>query len=252
MPNISLPDSIVESIAIGNADSIGEQPAILSNLALGNQIFNTSLQQQIMLGQQQAMNQLMMATLARCISLITTSFPGSADSSKELVSALEALTKCFESSKKIVEPTNSVEKSVNSGDGRPRAPLSAEAVADGKPAKSAEPSKMAATLPPEVVEAVSIASLKSIAAQPAMLSNLAYANVVSNTNLSSQNAVANQQALNELGVSVVGKTVNVVSNLGPLEAKSAQEILTGNTMGELIANLKALIASFNAGKKETP
>ncbi len=104
---------------------------------------------------------------------------------------------------------------------------------------------MPTNLDPGVVEAVAIGNLKAISEQPAMLSNLAYSNTVANTNLSAQNAVANQQALNELGVSILGKTVNVVSNLGPLEAKSAQEILTGNTMGELIADLKAATANLN-------
>ena len=104
---------------------------------------------------------------------------------------------------------------------------------------------MATSLDPGVVEAVGIGNLKAISEQPAMLSNLAYSNTVANTNLSAQNAVSNQQALNELGVSILGKTVNVVSNLGPLESKSAQEILTGNTMGETIAALKAATENLN-------
>jgi|SRR5579863_9890259 5-enolpyruvylshikimate-3-phosphate synthase len=110
---------------------------------------------------------------------------------------------------------------------------------------------MPTSLDPGVVEAVAIGNLKSISEQPAMLSNLAYSNTVANTNLAAQNAVANQQALNELGISVLGKTVNVVSNLGPLEAKSAQEILTGNTMGELIADLKAATANLNQVAQQT-
>jgi hypothetical protein len=105
---------------------------------------------------------------------------------------------------------------------------------------------MPGSLDAGVVEAVAIGNLKSISEQPAMLSNLAFSNTITNTNLSAQNAVANQQAINELGVSILGKTVNVVANLGPLESKSAQEILTGNTMGELISNLKAATENLNA------
>ena len=93
---------------------------------------------------------------------------------------------------------------------------------------------------------VAIANLKSIAEQPAMLSNLAYANSIANTNLSQQNAVANQQAMNELGISIVGKTVNTVSNLGPLEARSAVDILTNNELAQTIADLKTTIAAFSA------
>jgi hypothetical protein len=108
---------------------------------------------------------------------------------------------------------------------------------------------MPGSLDAGVVEAVAIGNLKSISEQPAMLSNLAFSNTITNTNLSAQNAVANQQAINELGVSILGKTVNVVSNLGPLESKSAQEILTGNTMGELISNLKAATENLNAATR---
>lgn len=68
----ALPQEIIDAIAIANARSIGEQPAILANLALASQIMNTNLQQQMLLTQQQAMNQIMMATVARCVSLITT------------------------------------------------------------------------------------------------------------------------------------------------------------------------------------
>ena len=104
---------------------------------------------------------------------------------------------------------------------------------------------MPTSLDPGVVEAVAIGNLKSISEQPAMLSNLAYSNTVVNTDLAAKNAVSFQQAINELGVSILGKTVNVISNLGPLESKSAQEILSGNTMGELISDLKAATANLN-------
>ena len=96
-------------------------------------------------------------------------------------------------------------------------------------------------LDPGIIEAVAIGNLKSISEQPAMLSNLAYSNTVVNTNLSMQNAVSNQQSLNELGIAVLGKTVNLVTTLGPLEARSADEILTGNFVAEMIIDLKAAI-----------
>lgn len=66
----SLPDSIVQSIAISNAKSIGEQPAILANLALANQILNNNLQQQMIISTQQAMSQILMATMAKCVTTI--------------------------------------------------------------------------------------------------------------------------------------------------------------------------------------
>jgi len=87
-------------------------------------------------------------------------------------------------------------------------------------------------------------TLKAIGEQPAMLSNLAYANLIANTNLSQQNAVSNQQAMNELGIAVTGKSVNIVSNLGPMEARSAVDILTNNELAQTIADLKATIQGF--------
>ena len=69
----SLPSDVVQAIAISNAKSIGEQPAILANLALAQQIFNQNMQQQIALSQQQAMNQVQMAATAKCVALIDQS-----------------------------------------------------------------------------------------------------------------------------------------------------------------------------------
>jgi hypothetical protein len=74
---------------------------------------------------------------------------------------------------------------------------------------------MANDLPHDLIESVAIGNIKSIAEQPAMLSNLAYSNIINNVNLSQQNAVANQQALNELGIAITGKAVNTVSSLSP-------------------------------------
>ena len=92
---------------------------------------------------------------------------------------------------------------------------------------------------------IGITNLKSVGEQPAMLSNLAYSNTIANTNLSQQNAVANQQAMNELGIAVTGKTVNLVSNLGPLEARSAVDVLTNNELAETIADLQSSLDAFN-------
>jgi hypothetical protein len=103
MANSALPDQIVESIAISNAKSIGEQPAILANLALANQVLNTSMQQQMMLSQQQAMNQITMATLAKCVSIITNGGQANLEESKEFAAAVDALNKVYDVAKKMVQ-----------------------------------------------------------------------------------------------------------------------------------------------------
>lgn len=83
------------------------------------------------------------------------------------------------------------------------------------------------------------ADAKSVAEQPAILSNLALANLIQNINQAQQNAVSNQQAMNQVSVAVVGKVVSLLTTLGPLEAMSAQQLLTGNAVAEEIADLKA-------------
>jgi Killing trait len=98
---------------------------------------------------------------------------------------------------------------------------------------------------PQITDAIDIANLKAIGEQPAMLSNLAFSNLVNNVNLAQQNAVANQQAMNQLGVSVLGKAVNLITTLGPLEAASATHVLTGNTVAQDIADLKAAVQAFS-------
>lgn len=66
----ALPSDIVQAIAISNAKSIGEQPAILANLALSQQIFNQNLQQQNAVSHQQALNQIKLAVVGKYIAMI--------------------------------------------------------------------------------------------------------------------------------------------------------------------------------------
>ena len=102
MADSSLPDSIVESIAISNAKSIGEQPAILANLALANQILNQNLQQQMAISQQQAINQVTLATTAKCVSVITGDDASSANIDN-LMKVLQELKSGGNPSPKTVE-----------------------------------------------------------------------------------------------------------------------------------------------------
>lgn len=80
------------------------------------------------------------------------------------------------------------------------------------------------------------------------LSELILSNLIMNTNLAAQNAIANQQAMNELGIAVVGKCVNLISNTGPLEARSAVDILT-QELKATIAELKTMTSAPDAAAK---
>lgn len=118
------------------------------------------------------------------------------------------------------------------------------AVEPTKDTKNPDNQSVSDQLPNETVQAVAIGNLKAISEQPALLSNLAYSNAIANTNLSQQNAVASQQAMNELGLAVTAKSVNTVGNLGPVEARSAVDILTNNELAAAIADLKATLEAF--------
>ncbi|HEV2913203.1 MAG TPA: RebB family R body protein [Pyrinomonadaceae bacterium] len=107
-------------------------------------------------------------------------------------------------------------------------------------------------LPDDIRESIAIGNVKSVAEQPSMLSNLAYANQISNVNLSQQNAVSNQQALNQLGLSVTGKSVNLVANLSPMEAVATVKLDTGNDVAQQLADLQGTVAAFTSPPTPVP
>lgn len=106
---------------------------------------------------------------------------------------------------------------------------------------------------PQITDAIATSNASSIASQPAILSNIMLANLISNINLSQQNTVAYQQALNELGIAILGKSVNLLTTLGPVEAMSVQQVLTGNALADEIADLKATLEGVgNTDGAEAP
>ncbi len=99
-------------------------------------------------------------------------------------------------------------------------------------------------LPNDIRESVAIGNLKSVAEQSSMLANLTYADLLINDNLSQQNAVSNQQGMNQLGVTVTGKVNKLVSTLSPLEATASAKLDTGNDVAEQLADIKATLKTF--------
>jgi hypothetical protein len=53
---------------------------------------------------------------------------------------------------------------------------------------------------------------------------------------SQQNALDNQQAMNQLGASLTEKVVNLLADTDPLEAEAAAKALTDNDVAEMIAD----------------
>ena len=96
-------------------------------------------------------------------------------------------------------------------------------------------------LPEDIRSSVAVANVKCVAEQPAMLSNLAFGNLVANINLSQQNAVSNQQAMTQLMASVVTKAVNQIANLSPLESLAVNKLDYANDLASLLGNLQAVV-----------
>lgn len=95
-------------------------------------------------------------------------------------------------------------------------------------------------LPSDIREAVAIGNVKSIADQPSLLANMTYSNTATNVNLSQQNAVTQQQSMNQLTTAVAGKMVNLISNISPMEAVAVLKLTSGNELAGDIADLKAV------------
>lgn len=77
----------------------------------------------------------------------------------------------------------------------------------------------ASNLPPPVVESLAVINAESVGGQPAILANLALANQIFATNLQQQNAVAHQQAVNQLRLAVIARCAGLV-----LETKDVDEL----------------------------
>jgi len=98
-------------------------------------------------------------------------------------------------------------------------------------------------LPDDIRESIALGSFCSITGQPSSLSNLAYSNAINNNNLTQQNTVANQQAMNQVAQSILGNAVNLVANLSAMEAVAVTKMDTGNDIAQQIMDLQAAVAS---------
>jgi midasin (ATPase involved in ribosome maturation) len=92
-----LPEKVVEAIALSNAFSIGEQPAMLANLALANQIFAANLAQQNAIVNQQVMFQVEFAALAKCLEALLAVNAGEADAIERVITRILEMFEQFNS-----------------------------------------------------------------------------------------------------------------------------------------------------------
>ena len=123
-----------------------------------------------------------------------------------------------------------------------------EELRDVAPASVAEQS----VLPDDIRESIALGSFCGIAGQPSSLSNLAFSNTIANNNLTQQNTVANQQAMNQVAKAVLGDAVNLVANLSPMEAVAVVKMDTGNDIAQQLTDLKAAIAGGQSANVAPP
>ncbi len=101
-------------------------------------------------------------------------------------------------------------------------------------------------LPGDIVESVALTSANGVAEQPAALANLSLGNLAQNVNQAQQNSVSIQQSQNSVQATTLGSVVKMLTSLGPLQAISAQELLTGDAVAQELGSLKAVVDTLNA------
>ena len=99
----NIPSDLIEAIASSTAVSVGEQPAILANLALANQIANTNLAQQNAISNQQAMFQLELTIVSKCVELIANINPTSTNAANQLAAFQKVMEMFSQLSKSSID-----------------------------------------------------------------------------------------------------------------------------------------------------
>lgn len=102
--------------------------------------------------------------------------------------------------------------------------------------------------PEKIIESVSVANLKAVAEQPAVLSNLALGNAVSFQQMANNNLLALMQA-------VTGRVVDHVLDTSITDAAAVNKIASGNDLGQQLGQLGAVIAQIQQqmkGAQTTP
>ncbi len=106
-----LPEDVVEAIALSNAFAVGEQPAILANLALANKIFTANLAQQNAIVNQQVIFQVEFAALAKCLQVLLDINPTEPEAIERVTSRILEMFEQFNS--KVEERFVAAQKQLN-------------------------------------------------------------------------------------------------------------------------------------------
>jgi hypothetical protein len=97
--------------------------------------------------------------------------------------------------------------------------------------------------PPSPFAAGAVEDLLAIAQQGAMVSNLAFANQVRNTDLAGQTQLLRQQGMSQLRLAILAKATGQVQASSALQARAAVEALSGDEAAQTLAGLRAALAA---------
>ncbi len=89
-----------------------------------------------------------------------------------------------------------------------------------------------------IIESVSVGNLKTVGDASAHSMALAM-----------QNAVAHQNRMNVIAEAAIGNVTKRLTEADPIEAISAQKLMSGNDLGQQLAQLLAALASNQQGVK---
>ncbi len=81
-----------------------------------------------------------------------------------------------------------------------------------------------ASIPATVLSSIAVGNVGSAGLTPSILANMALQNLIANVNLAQQAAVSNQQAMNQIQLSVLGAVTRRLTGLSPGEAAAAQRL----------------------------
>ena len=98
----------------------------------------------------------------------------------------------------------------------------------------------------QITDAVTQANVKVLGDAPAQAIATVYQVMAQAVGLSMQNAVANQQNMNTIDTGVTTQGVNLLYTMPVAsDARGTNEIFSGNSLAELIAELKSTVQSFS-------
>jgi Killing trait len=97
----------------------------------------------------------------------------------------------------------------------------------------------------QVTDAVTQSNVKILGESPGMALGTVYQVMAQAVGLGMQNATSLQQSLTTLSTAATNQGINLLYTMDPaVDAVSTQDILTGNSLAQEIAELRAVIASL--------